>query len=717
MTAETLSMDDIRTINNQKQSTLRIKAGQVLQKVEQLTIVRTIRGGLVSMIPVLMIGAIALVLKSFPIPGYQDALAAFAGGFFLDLFNFVYSATFGVLAVYMTFFISRAYMKTTADSEAVHAGAIVTSMISFFILTGAFLPEFGTANMGPKAMFLAILTGMGASALYLRLERFFRHRKQLFAQGIDHSFNRMMRTMIPTAIVVIIFALLNSIVVLAFQVNSFLELLARAFNALFSLGGAKAGFFQGFFFVLFSSVLWFFGIHGSDTLEGVMETYFTGGLNENIAAVAADQAPQVILTKQFFDCFVLMGGCGTTICLLITILIFCRNRARRGLSYAATLPMLFNINEMMVFGLPIIYNPIMLIPFITVPLVCYSISYLALATGMVPLITSSVEWTTPILLGGYTATGSIAGAILQFVNVVVGVLIYLPFVKLLDRRTEEEAIRAYTSFVDFFKQNEQELAGKRLIDMDDLNGELAKGLCAELKHDLNTATLYYQPQYNFEGQCTGVEALLRWNHPQYGMLYPPLVVKLSEEGDFMPDLEEMIFRKALQDREDVIKQFGDVKLSINVTGTTVTTPRFMQFCVKQNELTPFKGKNICVEITEQAKLTFNPETLEALQKLREMGLMLAIDDFSMGQTSLNYLKENSFDIIKLDGSLVKGLFSHQNCREIITAITQLASTLNLIVIAEYVETAEERDLLHEIGCDCYQGYLFSPAVPLNRNDK
>ena len=151
-----------------------------------------------------------------------------------------------------------------------------------------------------------------------------------------------------------------------------------------------------------------------------------------------------------------------------------------------------------------------------------SISYLALATGMVPLITSSVEWTTPILLGGYTATGSIAGPILQFVNVVVGVLIYLPFVKLLDCRTEEEAIRAYTPFVDFFKQNEQELAGKRLIDMDDMNGELPKGL-----------------------------------------------------------------------------------------------------------------------------------------------------------------------------------FSHQNCREIITAITQLASTLNLIVIAEYVETAEERDLLHEIGCDCY----------------
>ena len=98
-----------------------------------------------------------------------------------------------------------------------------------------------------------------------------------------------------------------------------------------------------------------------------------------------------------------------------------------------------------------------------------------------------------------------------------------------------------------------------------------------------------------------------------------------------------------------------------------------------------------------------------------MGLTLAIDDFSMGQTSINYLKEDLFHEIKLDGSLVKGLFTHENCREIISSITRLARSLDLIVLAEYVETEEQKELLHEIGCDCYQGYLYSPAVCLDEN--
>ena len=95
-----------------------------------------------------------------------------------------------------------------------------------------------------------------------------------------------------------------------------------------------------------------------------------------------------------------------------------------------------------------------------------------------------------------------------------------------------------------------------------------------------------------------------------------------------------------------------------------------------------------------------------------MGLLLAIDDFSMGQTSLHYLKDNFFDVIKIDGSLVRGLNASGNCREIISSITSLSESLSLLVIAEFVETEEQRKILHEIGCDCYQGYLYSPAVPL-----
>ena len=105
--------------------------------------------------------------------------------------------------------------------------------------------------------------------------------------------------------------------------------------------------------------------------------------------------------------------------------------------------------------------------------------------------------------------------------------------------------------------------------------------------------------------------------------------------------------------------------------------------------------------------------VSALKAIHDMGFMLAIDDFSMGSTSIHYLKDNLFDIIKLDGSLIRGLSTHANCREIISSIVQLSSTLRLTVLAEFVETEEDRETLHEIGCDCYQGYLYSPAVFLD----
>ena len=690
-----------------------LRIATIFQKIERNVVIRSIRGGLVSMIPVLIIGAFALILRTFPLAEYQTFLTSFAGGFLYNLFNLIYCATFGVLSVYMTFFISRSFMRQTADPDAVYSGAVAASLIAFFILAGVDLENFSIDCLGPKSMFLAILTSLGASAIYLSFFRLFQKSHQvLYSHGADREFNRMLKTLFPIAIVAVIFALFNLLIGQIFHVESFRELLINAFNGLFSHG--ETGFFKGFFFVLLSSILWFFGIHGSDTLEGVMQTYFVPGLEANQAAAVAGTVPHTILTKEFFDCFVLMGGCGSAICLLIAILLFSKNRARRGLGLTAAFPMIFNINELMVFGLPVIYNPVLLIPFLAVPLVCYSLAYGAIAFGLVPVITAEVAWTTPVLLGGYIATGSLAGSFLQVVNILVGVLIYLPFVRLLDRQSEEQAGHNYTLFMEYFKKNESELASVRLIDQGNVYGEFAKELCAELHHDLLSGLkLYYQPQFKYNGKCFGAEALLRWEHPVYGMLYPPLVIKLAEDGGFLPDLEEEIMKEALKERPKVLARFGpDVKLSVNVTGTTLVTDRYLQFCRQLNEQDPFEGKNICIEVTEQATLSFNEKTLTILRELKGMGLMLAIDDFAMGQTSMNYLRDNLFDEIKLDGSLVRGLFTHQNCREIISSISQLAATLNMTVLAEYVENEEQKNVLHEIGCDCYQGFLYSPAVPL-----
>ena len=245
-----------------------------IRKTENSTIVRSVRGGLINMIPVLIIGAVALIIKTFPVTGYQEFIMNFADGFVYNLFDLVYAATFGVLSVYMTFSISRSYMKIKADPQAVNAGATIASLISFFILAGAYLPTFSTDNLGPKSVFLAILTGLGASALYLRFNQLFRKRKHLlFSAGADREFNRMLSSFFPILCVALVFALINQIVIAVSDMDSFRSLLAAAFEALFSR--LPDGFFKGLFFVFLSSFMWFFGIHGSDTLENVMQTYFT----------------------------------------------------------------------------------------------------------------------------------------------------------------------------------------------------------------------------------------------------------------------------------------------------------------------------------------------------------------------------------------------------------------------------------------------------------
>ena len=692
---------------------IRSRLKNVTDRVQSFTPVMAIRNGLINIIPVLIIGAFALILKTFPIESYQNAIATFAGGFLLKLYDIVYSATFGVLSLYMTYSISRSYVRLKDGPGASGIGAQIASLMSFFVLVGAYLPGFGTDGMGPKSMFLAIITGLGASSLYLFIRRRINSkRRAVYSEGADREFNRMLSTLLPVTLVVMLFALIDLLVILAFDVDSFRMLLSNAFNRLFSIG--ENGFFKGLAFVFLSSLLWFFGIHGSDTLEGVMQTYFAPGLAANQAAVAAGAAPTTVLTKELFDCFVLMGGCGSAICLLITILLFSRNKARRGLGLTAAFPMIFNINELMVFGLPIIFNPVMFIPFLAVPLVSYTSAYMAISTGLVPMITNSVEWTTPILLGGIRATGSAAGAFLQLFNVALGVLIYLPFVRMLDRQSRENVVRNHENFMKYFRSHEAELTNMRLSELTNVYGEYAKDLCTELRDGLEEGIrLAYQPQYNYDGECVGVETLLRWVHPIHGPLYPPLVIKLADETGVLAELEEAVLMRALEDSDAIRRKFGDkVKISVNVTGATIATRRYIEFCEHLNEVDPFKQKNVCIEVTEQVALSVDNKTREGLGKLRAMGLMLAIDDFSMGQTSLHYLKDGLFDILKLDGSLIKGLADHQNYREIVSSIVRLSTSLNLTVIAEFVETEQERDALHEIGCDNYQGYLYSPAVYL-----
>lgn len=686
----------------------------MLQTIERMPIVQTIRGGLVMTIPVLFVGAFALVLLNLPIGPYQQFLSYLAGGFFRTLFLVIYNATFGVLSIYITIFISISYSKETYRTNIIDWGPIITSLTCFFIFSGWGGDSFSTEGLGPTGMFTALFSTLLSSFLYHWVTKRFDWSVKVYTDGSDTQFNTAFSLIGPFILVVMVFGIVDALITDLFHVGSIYELLTNGFNALFSI--SSSSFFNGFLFIFLSSFLWFLGIHGSDCLEGVANGFLVPATQANVDAIAQGLAPMNIVNKGLIDNFVFIGGCGSAMCLFIALLLFSKEKSSRSVCKIAAFPLLFNINETIIFGLPIIFNPILFIPFLLTPIVNYLLTYSAMNIGLVPLIQHNVNWTTPVLLSGFTATGSITGSLLQLVNIVVGVMIYAPFVKLLDRQKSFDAKRQYELLVELLQENESHGEPVILSELDNSHGRTAKTVILELKQALrhNHMSMHYQPQCSYNGDYVGVEALLRWDHPLYGMIYPPLVIKLAEEAEILTSLEEHIFASVLKDMDHIRKQFGrDISISINVTGKTIMDSRFLEFLKETDKEHPFKDERICIEVTEQTAIYFNEHTRKTFHEMKALGLSMAIDDFSMGHTSIDYLKENIFSQLKLDGSLVRGIVDQPRYREIIASIIAMASSLEIDVLAEFVETEAQRDALERIGCDLYQGYYFSGAKPLD----
>ena len=154
----------------------------------------------------------------------------------------------------------------------------------------------------------------------------------------------------------------------------------------------------------------------------------------------------------------------------------------------------------------------------------------------------------------------------------------------------------------------------------------------------------------------------------------------------------------------------DAVISMNVTVDTLKSEVFADFLRHH----PVPKDRYCIEVTEQNTLLLDDAMRQRLKEFKDLGYSLAVDDFSMGSTSLKYLQSSQFELVKLDGSLVKNARENESGRQIIQSILYLAQSMNFTVIAEYVETAEIRDLLKALGCTHYQGYLYSPAVPLEQ---
>lgn len=232
----------------------------------------------------------------------------------------------------------------------------------------------------------------------------------------------------------------------------------------------------------------------------------------------------------------------------------------------------------------------------------------------------------------------------------------------------------------------------------------------------NELLLHYQPQVDLAtGRIIGAEALLRWQHPELGMVPPGHFISLAEDTGLIVPIGAWVIRTACaQARRWLNSGSGDMRIAVNLSARQFNQPELVDMIASIVEQTELPAHCLEIELTETLVMTDVGRNVEVLNKLRELGIKLAIDDFGTGYSSLSYLKRFPIDMLKIDQSFVKELCQNANDAAIASAIISMAHSMGMKVIAEGVETEEQCEFLAQQGCDEIQGYLFSR--PLASND-
>lgn len=248
--------------------------------------------------------------------------------------------------------------------------------------------------------------------------------------------------------------------------------------------------------------------------------------------------------------------------------------------------------------------------------------------------------------------------------------------------------------------------------------ELAEGMDLEiaLRYALERQELqvYYQPQVCLKTRkIVGAEALLRWQHPQLGMISPMKFIPIAEETGLIEVIGEWVLYQACQHSKAWRTQgLGHLRVAVNLSGRQFRIPNLRQKLVQILLNTGCEPNYLELELTESVLIRDSELSIQQLQALKALGVKVAIDDFGTGYSSLNYLQKFPFDVLKIDQCFVRNLHKNEINSAITKSLISMAHLLNLKVIAEGVETEEELKILEDYGCDEIQGYLFSRPLQL-----
>ncbi|WP_194189885.1 PTS sugar transporter subunit IIC [Clostridium chrysemydis] len=401
----------------------------------------SIRDGFLISTPLLIAGSIFLLIANFPLTAWTDWLKSVVvnqntGQTLAAFLEKPSDATFTIMAIFAIIGIAYSFAKHMKTNAIFGSAVAIMSwfLIMPYTVTGTVggqevsLTGVPTGWLGAKGIFVGIICAFVSVHIYAWVER--RGWTIKMPKGVPPTVVQSFAALIPATIVMIVFFFIN-LIFGYFGTNVFTIIFQFLQTPLLNIGNTLGAMVIAYVFL---HLFWFFGINGGSVVGAVFNPILQTLSVENLEFFKTGVGQGNIICQQFQDLFATFGGAGSTLSLIIAMLFFCKSKRITELGKLSLVPGIFGINEPIIFGLPIVLNPMMLVPFIVVPTVNIIISYFAMDFGLVPICSGiNIPWTTPVIISGLLATNWV-GALLQAGLLVLGVFIYMPFIKMMDKQ-------------------------------------------------------------------------------------------------------------------------------------------------------------------------------------------------------------------------------------------------------------------------------------------
>lgn len=396
------------------------KVGPVVEKLARNHYLIGIRDGMIATVPFTIIGSVFIIIQQFPVQAWLDFIAPIS-----DMLSIPNSMTMGKIAIIVAFSVGYCLAREF-DVDTLTGGLLST--IAFFTLQVTEEYELETAYFGSKGIFTAIVVAL----LSVKTVELFTKKNWTihFPEGVPPAVSQAFASLIPGAVVLTICWLFST--VLGLNIPAIITVI---FSPLVFALNTYPGILV---YMVVSQLLWCVGIHGQSVLNAVGTPVFLTYIAANQEAFLAGQQPPYITASGFIPNFISLGGAGATLGLAI-LMCFSREKGYRVLGRLSVAPGIFNINEPIIFGFPIVMNPIMMIPFILTDVVLLSGTYLLMWLNIIGRPVMTVPWIMPPIIGAFLVTGNnVPAMIWSIIELGLSMLIYLPFLRIAEKQRLEE---------------------------------------------------------------------------------------------------------------------------------------------------------------------------------------------------------------------------------------------------------------------------------------